>query len=118
MKKHCEENVEVLVRSGQKNAVCSTFNLVTAPPPYFKSCFPKIVRFLSNAMMLWKLAQSKNLFDIWDDFVSRKDLNSSSVSQFEDPFHRKIQNLTISSIFNVDHHGMKEICILSFSAEN
>ena len=44
--------------------------------------------------------------------------NSSSVSQFEDLYHRKIQNLTMSSIFNVDHHGMKEICILSFSAEN
>ena len=44
--------------------------------------------------------------------------NSSSVSKFEDPFHRKIQNLTMSSIFNMDHHGMKEICILSFSAEN
>ena len=71
------------------------------------------MRFLSNAMMLWPLAQSKNLFDIWDDFVSRKD-----VSQFEDPFHRKIQNLTMSSIFNVDDDGMKEICIYSFSAEN
>ena len=45
-------------------------------------------------------------------------INSSSVSQFKDLYHRKIQNLTMSSIFNVDHHGMKEICILSFSAEN
>ena len=44
--------------------------------------------------------------------------NSSSVTQFEDPFHRKIQNLTMSSIFNVDDDGMKEICIYSFSAEN
>ena len=45
-------------------------------------------------------------------------INSSSVSKFEDPFHRKIQNLTMNSIFNVDDDGMKEICIYSFSAEN
>ena len=53
---------------------------------------------------------------IFQDWKLR--FNSSSVSQFANPFHRKFQNLTMNSIFNVDDHGMKEICIYSFSAEN
>ena len=43
--------------------------------------------------------------------------NSSSRSQFEYLFHIKNQNLTMSSILNVDHHGMKEICIFRPTTE-
>ena len=42
---------------------------------------------------------------------------SSCMSQFENPFHVKNQNLCMSSVFNVEHCGKVEICISSFITE-